>query len=107
MAARAGLEIVGRETYSRRHSAPQLVGSLAPGLQKHRFYRAESQEGGATRATARVAPLAKRAAFLAATAAAKPVVRLASAAGAPSICSYFLEPAADAGDDAGRPTDRG
>jgi 2-polyprenyl-3-methyl-5-hydroxy-6-metoxy-1,4-benzoquinol methylase len=107
MAARAGLEIVGRETYSRRHSAPQLVGSLAPGLQKHRFYRAESQEGGATRATARVAPLAKRAAFLAATTAAKPVVRLASAAGAPSICSYFLEPAADAGDDAGRPTDRG
>ncbi len=94
MAARAGLEIVGRETYSRRHSAAQLVGSLAPGLQKHRFYRAESREPSSAGIASRLTPLAKRAAFLAATTAAKPVARLASAAGAPSVCSYFLEPAA-------------
>jgi 2-polyprenyl-3-methyl-5-hydroxy-6-metoxy-1,4-benzoquinol methylase len=93
MAARAGLEIVSRETYSRRHSAAQLVGSLAPGLQKHRFYRAESSESSSAGIASRLTPLAKRAAFLAATTAAKPVARLASAAGAPSVCSYFLEPA--------------
>ena len=94
MAARAGLEIVSRETYSRRHSAAQLVGSLAPGLQKHRFYRAESRESSSAGIASRLTPLAKRAAFLAATTAARPVARLASAAGAPSVCSYFLEPAA-------------
>jgi SAM-dependent methyltransferase len=96
MAAKAGLEIVGLETYSRRHSAAQLVGSLVPGLQKHRFYSAESRESDPAGIAARVAPLAKRAAFLAATTAAKPVTRLASSAGAPSLRSYFLEPATDA-----------
>jgi len=99
MSAKGGLEIVSRETYSRRHSAAQLVGSLAPALQKHRFYRAEARTGTSasapTSATARVVPLAKRAAFLAATTAATPAARLAAAAGAPSICSYFLEPTAD------------
>jgi len=98
LAAKAGLEIVGRETYSRRHSAAQLVGSLAPGLQKHRFYRAESRESSSAGIASRLTPLAKRAAFLAATTAAKPVARLASAAGAPSVCSYFLEPPAGNGD---------
>jgi SAM-dependent methyltransferase len=99
VAAKAGLEIVGRETYSHRHSAAQLVGSLTPGLQKHRFYQAE--EGGADHpgVAARVAPFAKRAAFLAATTVARPVARLAAAAGAPSVCSYFLEPAGGAGAD--------
>jgi len=94
MAAKARLEIVGRETYSRRHSAPQLVGSLAPGLQKHRFYRAESRSSDSAGVRARVAPLAKRVAFLVATTAAKPVTRLASAAGSPSLSSYFLVPVA-------------
>ena len=93
MAAKAELEIVGRETYSRRHNAAQLVGSLAPGLQKHRFYRAEADDADRSGVAARLSPLARRAAFLAATTAARPVTRLASAAGAPSVCSYFLEPA--------------
>src|SRR5450759_4185960 len=42
MARKAGLDVAGRETYSRRHNPAQLVGSLAPRLQKHRFYAAEN-----------------------------------------------------------------
>jgi 2-polyprenyl-3-methyl-5-hydroxy-6-metoxy-1,4-benzoquinol methylase len=42
-AAAAGLRIVGREPYSRRHSAAQLVASALPGLQKHRFYLEEAR----------------------------------------------------------------
>jgi SAM-dependent methyltransferase len=92
---KAGLAVAGRETYSRRHNPAQLVGSLAPRLQKHRFYAAES--GPRTAAAAGVSAVAQRVAFLAATMAAWPVTRLAAAAGAPSMCSYFLEPAAGPG----------
>lgn len=95
MARKAGLDVAGRETYSRRHNPAQLVGSLAPRLQKHRFYAAEN--GPKTSAAARVTAVAQRVAFLAATMAARPVTRLAAAAGAPSMCSYFLEPAGGAG----------
>lgn len=94
MATKAGLDVASRETCSRRHNPAQLVGSLAPHLQKHRIYAAENgpQASTATRVTA----VAQRVAFLAATMAARPVTRLA-AAGAPSMCSYFLEPAGGAG----------
>ena len=95
MATKAGFGVAGRETYSRRHNPAQLVGSLAPGLQKHRFYAAES--GPRASAAARLAAVAQRVAFLAAIVAAWPVTRLAAAAGAPSMCSYFLEPTGGAG----------
>ena len=95
MATKAGLDVAGRETYSRRHNPAQLVGSLAPGLQKHRFYAAE--HGLRASAAARVTAVAQRVAFLAASMAAGPVTRLAAAAGAPSMCSYFLAPTGDAG----------
>ena len=95
MATKARLSVTGRETYSRRHNPAQLVGSLAPGLQKHRFYAAEN--GPKASAAAGVTAVAQRVAFLAATTAARPVTRLAAAAGAPSMCSYFLEPAGDEG----------
>ena len=95
MAAKAGLAVAGRETYSRRHNPAQLVGSLLPGLQKHRFYAAEN--GIKASPAAGMTALAQRVAFLAATMAARPVTRLAAAAGAPSMCSYFLEPAGGAG----------
>ena len=97
MAARAGLDVAGRETYSRRHNPAQLVGSLAPRLQKHRFYASESGPGPSA---ARMTAVARRAAFLATIMAAKPVTRLAAAAGSPSMCSYFLEPAGGAGEEA-------
>lgn len=51
-AAAAGLRIVGRESYSQRHSAAQLVASAVPQLQKHRFYLAEAT-GASTRASGR------------------------------------------------------
>ena len=89
MVTQAGLGVAGKKTYSRRHNPAQLVGSLAPRLQKHRFYAAEN--GPKT-----VAAVAQRVAFLAATMAARPVTRLAAAAGAPSMCSYFLEPTSGA-----------
>lgn len=92
LAARAGLAIVARKSYSRRHNAAQLVGSLAPGLQKHRFYAGEAGGTGRTALLARLAPVARRAAFLAATTAARPAARLAVAAGATPMRSYFLEP---------------
>jgi len=95
MAAKAGLAVAGRETYSRRHNPAQLVGSLAPRLQKHRFYAAENRPRAS--AAVGVTAVAQRVAFLAATMAAGPVTRLAAAAGAPSMCSYFLEPAGGAG----------
>jgi SAM-dependent methyltransferase len=41
-AAAAGLRIIDREPYSRRHSAAQLVASALPSLQKHRFYLEEA-----------------------------------------------------------------
>jgi 2-polyprenyl-3-methyl-5-hydroxy-6-metoxy-1,4-benzoquinol methylase len=91
MAAKAGLDVVDRETYSRRHNPAQLVGSLAPGLQKHRFYAAEN--GPEASAAVRLAPVVRRVAFLAATTVAWPITRLAAAADAPSMCSYFLKPA--------------
>jgi SAM-dependent methyltransferase len=95
LAAKAGLGVAGRETYSRRHNPAQLVGSVAPGLQKHRFYAAETAV--APTPSRRAAAVARRAAFLAALAAAAPATRLAAAAGAPSMCSYFLVPLDDAG----------
>ena len=95
LAAKAGLGVAGRETYSRRHNPAQLVGSVAPGLQKHRFYAAETAV--APTPSRRVAAVTRRAAFLAALAAAAPATRLAAAAGAPSMCSYFLVPLDDAG----------
>lgn len=94
MATEAGLGVAGRETYSRRHNPAQLVGSLAPRLQKHRFYAVEN--GPKTSAAARVTAVTQRVAFLAATMAAWPITRLAAAAGAPSMCSYFLEPSGGA-----------
>ena len=42
MASAAGLMVASSEAYSRRHSASQLVGSLFPALQKHRFYLGEA-----------------------------------------------------------------
>jgi len=95
MATKAGFGVAGRETYSRRHNPAQLVGSLSPRLQKHRFYAAEN--GPTASVAARLAPVAQRAAFLAAIVAAWPLTRLVAAAGAPSMCSYFLEPAGSAG----------
>jgi SAM-dependent methyltransferase len=94
MAARAGLEVVGREEYSRRHNAAQLVGSVCPGLQKHRFYASEATTARGSGVQS-PRPAFRRAAFLAATTVARPITRLATAAGAPSMCSYFLEPADD------------
>ena len=95
MATKAGFGVAGREDLLRRHNPAQLVGSLAPRLQKHRFYAAES--GPRASAAARLAAVAQRVAFLAAITAARPLTRLAAAAGAPSMCSYFLEPAGGGG----------
>jgi len=113
MAEAAGLRIVRREPYSSRHSAAQLVGSFAPGLQKHRFYLKEGGDtptitaddesaagrrtGGAARAArgraaTPLAPLARRAAFLALTTVARPWCRLEAARGRGAVCSYFLRP---------------
>jgi SAM-dependent methyltransferase len=95
MAKRAGLCIVHREPYSRRHSAAQLVGSIAPGLQKHRFYIEETRGDAAHRggsAAAMLAPLARRAAFLALVTAARPWCLWEAARGREASCSYFLEP---------------
>ncbi|MCX6374000.1 MAG: class I SAM-dependent methyltransferase [Actinobacteria bacterium] len=94
MATKAGFGVAGRETYSRRHNPAQLVGSLAPLLQKHRFYAAEN--GPRASAAPRLAAVAQRVAFLAAVTAARLPTRLAAVAGAPSMCSYFLEPAGGA-----------
>jgi SAM-dependent methyltransferase len=94
MVRAAGLRIVDCEDYSQRHSAAQLVGSLAPGLQKHRFYLQEERGGRHDTPGARLAPLARRGALLAATTAARPLARLQAAVGAAPVCSYFLEPAA-------------
>jgi len=90
MAQSAGLRIERTEPYSRRHSAAQLVGSLVPGLQKHRFYLREDQTAPKTRA-AGLAPLARRAAFLTLTTAARPWCRWEAARGRGGLCSYFLE----------------
>jgi SAM-dependent methyltransferase len=95
MAKRAGLRIVHREPYSSRHSAAQLVGSIAPGLQKHRFYLEEARGEEAHRAApaaAILAPLARRAAFLTLVTAARPWCRWQAARGREALCSYFLEP---------------
>ena len=96
LAARAGLRIVAAHDYSRRHNASQLVGSLLPGLQKHRLYEAEAMSGGApsqpsARLRASLTPLAKRAAYVSALAAARPVARLEAAAHLTPMRSYFLE----------------
>ena len=90
MAQRAGLRIVHREPYSSRHSPAQLVGSVAPGLQKHRLYLDEAAQGrGAARRI--LAPAARRAAFLALTTAARPWCRWEAARGRGAVSSYFLE----------------
>jgi len=93
MASAAGLMVASSEAYSRRHSASQLVGSLFPALQKHRFYLGEARAGRRASPGARLAPLAKRGAYLAATAIARPIARLETAAGHAAITSFFLEPA--------------
>jgi SAM-dependent methyltransferase len=97
MVAAADLGITHREPYSSRHSPAQLVGSVAPGLQKHRFYAREtagrpSETGVAGAAAAALTPLARRAAFITLTTAARPWCRLEAAAARGAVCSYFLEP---------------
>jgi SAM-dependent methyltransferase len=91
LAHRAALRIVHREPYSVRHSAAQLVGSLAPSLQKHRFYLSETGGGTANGWSARFAPSARRATFLALTTAVRPWCRWEAARGREAVCSYFLE----------------
>jgi len=93
MASAAGLRMTSSEAYSRRHSASQLVGSLFPALQKHRFYLEEARAGRRPAPVTRLAPLAKRGAFLAATALARPITRLEAAAGQSPLMSFFLEAA--------------
>jgi SAM-dependent methyltransferase len=82
MAATAGLVVDSTEPYSRRHSAATLVSSLAPSLQKHRFYLDEGRRP-ATQA-------ARKALWLAGVTAARPAARLAAATGHGSHCSFFL-----------------
>jgi SAM-dependent methyltransferase len=91
MAALAGLRVVHCEPYSSRHSAAQLVGSLAPGLQKHRFYAAEAARGSSS-GRAVLAPWARRAALVALATAVRPWCRWEAARGHGAVCSYFLEP---------------
>ena len=91
MASKAGLEIVGREPYSLRHNAAQLVGSVAPWLQKHRFYLAESTAGDGRSLGAQLASIGRRALFLAAVTGLRPAAHLAAVTGASPMCSYFLE----------------
>ncbi len=91
MAASAGLDVAHREPYSRRHSAAQLVGSLAPGLQKHRIYLDE-ETPGETGSLSILRPGARRGAFLALTMAARPWCRWEATQGRGAVCSYFLEP---------------
>ncbi|MGO8683387.1 MAG: class I SAM-dependent methyltransferase [Thermoleophilia bacterium] len=120
-AAAAGLRIVGRESYSQRHSAAQLVASAVPRLQKHRFYLAEASSAGSragasgdaqtsgdapadadrrrttasgmTATAARLTPLAKRGLYLALTSAVRPYSKVEAALGRSAICSFFLEAA--------------
>ncbi len=88
LAAAAGLAVESTEEYSRRHSAATLVSSLAPSLQKHRFYLDEGRRPAAAQA-------ARKAAWLAAVTAARVPARLAAAAGRGNHRSYFLGPRAD------------
>jgi SAM-dependent methyltransferase len=82
MAAKAGLAVDSTEPYSRRHSAATLVSSLAPPLQKHRFYLDEGRRPAAQAAL--------KAVWLAGVTAARPAARLAAATGHGSHCSFFL-----------------
>lgn len=91
LADTVGLRIRHREPYSSRHSAAQLVGSLVPGLQKHRFYLNEAT-AKRTAAHARLAPAARRAMFLAMVTAVRPWCRWEATRGRGAVCSYFLEP---------------
>ncbi len=85
LTAAAGLAIDSAEPYSRRHSAATLVSSLAPSLQKHRFYMDENRRPAALQAV-------RKAAWLAGVTAARPVARVAAATGHGNHCSYFLIP---------------
>ncbi len=85
LAAAAGLAIESAEPYSRRHSAATLVSSLAPSLQKHRFYMDEGRRSATRQA-------ACKAAWLAGVTAVRPVARAAAATGHGNHCSYFLIP---------------
>jgi SAM-dependent methyltransferase len=85
LAVAADLTIESIEPYSRRHSAATLVSSLAPSLQKHRFYLDEGRRPAALQA-------ARKAAWLAGVTAARPLERLAAATGHGNHCSYFLTP---------------
>jgi SAM-dependent methyltransferase len=87
LAAAAGLGIESTEEYSRRHSAATLVSSLAPSLQKHRFYLDEGRRPAAAQA-------ARKAAWLAAVTAARVPARLCASAGCGNHRSYFLAPRA-------------
>jgi len=92
-AARAGLRVTGRQDYSRRHNASQLVSSLLPSLQKHRLYQEEERSRAGRRTPGCLRPLGKRTAYALALAAARPVGRLEAALGLTPMRSYFLEPA--------------
>ncbi len=83
LAAAAGLAIESTEEYSRRHSAATLVSSVAPSLQKHRFYLDEGRRPAAAQAV-------RKATWLAAVTAARAPARLAAAAGCGDHRSYFL-----------------
>jgi SAM-dependent methyltransferase len=85
LAAAAGLAIQSTEEYSRRHSAATLVSSLAPSLQKHRFYLDEGRRPAAAQA-------ARKAAWLAAVTAARAPARLSATAGCGDHRSYFMVP---------------
>ncbi len=97
MAARACLRVVAEEDYSRRHNASQLVGSLAPGLQKHRLYQAEaaarpSREESLSEQLVRIlTPVAKRVAYAGALTVTRPLSRLEAALHLTAMRSYFLE----------------
>jgi len=85
LSAEAGLSVESTEQYSRRHSAATLVSSVAPSLQKHRFYLDEGRHTPAGQA-------ARKAAWLAAVTAARAPARLAAAGGCGNHRSYFLVP---------------
>jgi SAM-dependent methyltransferase len=88
VAAAAGLEVERVEPYSRRHSAATLVASLAPSLQKHRFYQEEGRRP-------RLALAARKALWFAAIVMARPFARAMAAAGCEGQRSYFLRARAE------------
>jgi SAM-dependent methyltransferase len=85
IARKAGLRVVAREPYSRRHSPAFWAASLCPGLQKQRLnLLARHRPGRAA---------AGRAAFAPRAAAARPLARAEASLGLEPQDSYFLIPA--------------